>query len=198
MTLKTFINTYKNRYLEWDNSGSKSTNQCVDLAKAWLQQRDGTKVNTGPGMATWGNAKYWWINFPKKLSDAGYSKIHPTMQPLDGDVAVFDGEYGHVSIVCDEDKYNGKTFYTFDQNWPTGSKCKKVNHDKTKLLGFLRREYVVCREANIRAGSSITSKIVDTVPKGTKLIVTGKYGKWYRILYKGSNRYINAYCLTLN
>lgn len=195
MKLKEFIKLYKNKHLEWDNSGANSKYQCVDLAKAWVQQRDGTKVNTGPGMATWGNAKYWWLSFPSKLQNAGYYKVSKTSKPLNGDIAVFDGQYGHVCVVCDEEYATSKNFWSFDQNWPTGATCVKTKHTYENLLGFIRREYVVNKLSNIRAAASTTSKIIDTIPSGTKVKVISKTGRWYAISYNGSTRYINDYCV---
>lgn len=54
-----------------------------------------------------------------------------------GDVAVWgNGAYGHIAICTGVGDVN--TFESFDQNYPTGSVCKKVKHNYSGFLGVFR------------------------------------------------------------
>lgn len=133
MTYDEFVKTYNGKATDYDGAYGA---QCVDLIKAYLNKVFGIK----PG--SWGNAKYYWINFSKhsELTN-NFTKIANTASfvPKKGDIMVWDGDKGngagHVAI-CTGD---GTTsyFYSYDQNW-NGKAMKKVKHDYRDVYGVLR------------------------------------------------------------
>lgn len=126
MTLEDFIKKYNGKYVEI--SGSTARFQCVDLANLYLRE-----VLSLPIIA-WTNA----IDFPKKAGDKyDYILNTPEGVPQRGDLVVFDGKYGHISIFVEG---NTKRFTSFDQNFPTGSPAHLHEHNYTnpRVLGWLR------------------------------------------------------------
>jgi hypothetical protein len=133
MTYDEFVKTYNGRATDYDGAYGA---QCVDLIKAYLDKVFGIK----PG--SWGNAKYYWINFEKHSELVkNFTKIKNTASfvPQAGDIMVWNGNVGggcgHVAI-CTGD---GTTsyFYSYDQNW-NGKAMRQVKHGYDNVYGVLR------------------------------------------------------------
>lgn len=134
MTYNQFVSAYLGRSTDWDGV---SGTQCVDLIKAYLNEVFGIKAGS------WGNAKYYWINFNLRAPlKNNFTKIAntPSFVPKKGDIVVWNGGigsggYGHIAIATGE----GDTshFYTYDQNWH-GKPMKKVYHSYNCVYGVLR------------------------------------------------------------
>ena len=134
MTYDQFVNAYLGKSTDWDGV---SGTQCVDLIKAYLNEVFGIKAGS------WGNAKYYWINFNLRTPlKNNFTKIAntPSFVPKKGDIVVWNGGigsggYGHVAIATGEG--DTKYFYTYDQNW-NGKPMKKVKHSYNCVYGVLR------------------------------------------------------------
>lgn len=133
MNYQEFINAYNGKATDYDGAYGA---QCVDLIKAYLNKVFGIK----PG--SWGNAKYYWLNFSKHSElTKNFTKIKNTASfvPQEGDIMVWDGNQGngcgHVAICTGE----GTTsyFYSYDQNW-NGKAMHKVKHGYDNVYGVLR------------------------------------------------------------
>lgn len=133
MTYDEFVKAYNGKATDYDGAYGA---QCVDLIKAYLNKVFGIK----PG--SWGNAKYYWINFSKHSElTKNFTKIKNTASfvPQKGDIMVWDGNQGngcgHVAICTGE----GTTsyFYSYDQNW-NGKEMRKVKHGYDNVYGVLR------------------------------------------------------------
>lgn len=149
MTLKEFISKYNGKFVEYHSFSSGATNQCVDLANQWITEGLGFSAIIGT------NAQ----DFPKKAgSNFTYILNTPTGQPEAGDLIIFksaDG-VGHISIHVKNISLS--LFTSFDQNYPTGSPCKEVNHNYTNVLGWLRAK-VVTTENIDQLKSELADKI---------------------------------------
>lgn len=130
MVLSEFIKKYNGKKIDWDGYYGA---QCVDLAEAY--NREVNKVPTNiPGNAcdfqwTYPRAYYTWV------TNYWWTK------PKVGDIVVWRRSaslpYGHVGVIS---SVNGITsFYSFDQNWPTGWPCHNQYHRYSGVAGFLRR-----------------------------------------------------------
>jgi hypothetical protein len=97
--------------------------QCVDLVHFWMK-RIGSPVIMGNAIDLQGNHDgYTWV------------KNTVTGVPKRGDIVVFSiSKYGHTSIFNDG---NTSSFNSFDQNYPTNSPCKMVNHNYDQVIGWL-------------------------------------------------------------
>lgn len=133
MNYKEFVSTYLGKPTDYDGAYGV---QCVDLIKLYLDKVFGIKAGS------WGNAKYYWINFDKHSElTKNFTKVSNTASfvPKAGDIMVWDGDKGngagHVAICTGE----GTTsyFYSYDQNW-NGKAMKKVKHDYKDVYGVLR------------------------------------------------------------
>lgn len=133
MTYDEFVKAYNGKATDYDGAYGA---QCVDLIKAYLNKVFGIK----PG--SWGNAKYYWLNFEKHSEfTKNFTKIPntPSFVPQKGDIMVWDGNQGngcgHVAICTGE----GTTsyFYSYDQNW-NGKTMHKVKHGYDDVYGVLR------------------------------------------------------------
>lgn len=163
MIFDQFYNSCKGRLIDYDHvSGA----QCVDLAKVYLNSCFGIK----PG--AWGNAVDYFTSFEKrKPLVEKFEKIqnNPTFVPLKGDIVVWGakiGPYGHIAIATGNG--NTKWFESFDQNWPRGSKCKKVKHTYKGVLGVLRPKMrgAIFDYPKPKIGTTITLTHVRGVYKG--------------------------------
>lgn len=133
MTFDKFVSTYNGKGTDYDGAYGV---QCVDLIKLYLDKVFGIKAGS------WGNAKYYWLNF-EKISELknNFTKISNTASfvPQKGDIMVWNGKVGsgcgHVAICTGE----GTTsyFYSYDQNW-NGKKMHKVKHGYDNVYGVLR------------------------------------------------------------
>lgn len=123
MTLQQFIEKWNGQYLEV--AGPTAVNQCVDLANAYIRDV------LGLPMIEWTNAK----DFPAKGGNLyTYVQNTPTGVPQEGDLVIWDGEYGHIAIFIEGD---ANSFRSFDQNYPTGTPCHVQNHTYANVLGWL-------------------------------------------------------------
>lgn len=163
MTFTQFYKRYKNKHVDYDRVCG---NQCVDLAKAFLKDC----FNVSPG--AWGNAVDYYTNYSAhKPLIANFERIanNPTFVPMQGDIVVWGtkiGQYGHIAVATGNG--NTKWFESFDQNWPRGSKCKKVKHIYYGVLGVLRPKQrgKLFEYPDPKIGSTITLTYVRGVYKG--------------------------------
>lgn len=132
MTLEEFKNTYNGQFVERGGSAG-AKNQCVDLANAYINEVLGHPV------VLWTNAE----DFPVKCMDfCDWIPNTPTGVPEKGDIVIWDfakDDVGHIAIFLSG---NARSFTSFDQNWPLGSKCHEQTHTYGKLndgvIGWLR------------------------------------------------------------
>lgn len=128
MTLDQFIKKHTGKFVEYHSFDPAAKNQCVDLANQYIVDVLGLTPIIGT------NAQ----DFPKKADkEFNYILNTPTGVPNKGDLMIFksaDG-VGHISIFL-----QGSTslFTSFDQNYPTGSPCKTVQHYYRNVLGWLQ------------------------------------------------------------
>lgn len=114
MTLDEFVSFWDGKPCEI--AGLNAKDQCVDLANQYIQDVLGHPIIIGT------NAK----DFPTKdTTNYEYILNTPTGVPEKGDLVIWDGVYGHIAIFIQGD---ANSFRSFDQNWPTGSKCHVQNH----------------------------------------------------------------------
>lgn len=135
MTLDQFVTKYQGRYLEYNNDIYK--NQCLDLFWQYLKEVLGIDPRPYQG---WGSAKNVYNNtYRIKDFNKNFTKVAngPNNIPKKGD-AIFWGTYpgvtgwaGHVAIYLKGDLY---IVYSFDENYPTGSRCAIVKHGYNKLF----------------------------------------------------------------
>ena len=126
MTLEGFVKKYDGKKL--DVSGTADAMyQCVDLANGYLRD-----VLNLP-IIEWTNAK----DFPSRAGDNfDYIKNIPEGVPQKGDLVIWRcSAYGHIAIFLSG---NVNWFTSFDQNWPIGSPCHKVDHAWTNVIGWMR------------------------------------------------------------
>jgi hypothetical protein len=129
MNLDQFITKYSGKYVEFHSYSNNSLWQCVDICNQWLVE--GLKLSAIIGT----NA----MDFPKKASnELSYIKNTIEAFPEPGDLVIFSSSdgVGHISIFVKSIHQN--LFTSFDQNYPTGSPCKLVNHSYKNVLGWLR------------------------------------------------------------
>lgn len=128
MTFDQFKDKYNGKFVEYHSFDPSAKNQCVDLANQYIVDVLGLTPIIGT------NAQ----DFPKKAGkEFNYILNTPTGVPNKGDLMIFksaDG-VGHISIF---DNGNASLFTSFDQNYPTGSPCKLVNHNYRNVLGWLQ------------------------------------------------------------
>jgi len=127
MTLDQFITKYQGKFVEYHSYDPSANYQCVDLANKYIVD----VIGYTPIIGT--NAQ----NFPKKAKDFTFISNTPDGVPSKGDLVIFksaDG-VGHISIFL-----QGSTslFTSFDQNYPTGSPCKTVQHNYRNVIGWMR------------------------------------------------------------
>lgn len=124
MKHQEFIDINNGKFVEVAGSAN-ALNQCVDLANAYLRD-----VLDHP-MVKWTNA----IDFPEKLTDFEWIENTPLAVPKQGDLMIFFGYYGHISIFHEGDV---NTFRSFDQNFPENSPAHIQEHNYNNVFGWLR------------------------------------------------------------
>lgn len=134
MYLVDFINKYNNQKIDFDGAYGA---QCVDLFRYFCKEVLELPIQP-VGVK---GAKDFWSNYDTDvvLQDA-FDRIanYPEFVPEVGDVAVFYNDtYGHISI-CTGENSNTSVFESFDQNYPYGSACHKVQHNYSSFYGVLR------------------------------------------------------------
>ena len=123
--INEFLNKWNGKYCEVTGSAN-ATNQCVDLANAYL--RDVLKLP----IVKWTNA----IDFPSKLADShDFIPNTPEGLPKEGDLVIWGKGVGHIGIFLSG---NLSRFTSFDQNYPIGSPCHAQGHTYANVLGWLR------------------------------------------------------------
>lgn len=124
MNLNQFITKYEGKYVEIAGSAN-AKNQCVDLANAYI------RFVLGLPIIEWTDAK----DFPKKAGDKyDYILNKGLIVPEVGDLVIWSTN--HIAI-CTYSDINTPWFTSFDQNWPTGSACHKVDHNYNNVAGWL-------------------------------------------------------------
>lgn len=159
MTFDQFIKAYNNRFLDFDGYYG---GQCMDLAQFY--NRD---VIGAPRM--YGNAINQWSGYNSKI----YKRFPNTAGavPMKGDIMIWGkgvGRFGHIAVFYSG---NGKTFVSFDQNFPIGSRCHLQAHDYSGVLGWLRK--IAIQPPDVITDDEIKfyfTKIFGRLPA---------YGDWY-------------------
>ncbi len=136
MKFQEFVDKNNGKYIDYDgNYGC----QCVDLMRQYLVDVVGISGYSLKGVSY---AKQLFTNMDN-LGDENFIKIKntPTNYPQKGDIVIWGwypgvtGYAGHVAIVSDA---SPKAFISFDQNWPSNSPCRYVNHSYKGVRGWLR------------------------------------------------------------
>lgn len=125
MTLRQFINKYDGKTVDWDQ---KFGGQCVDL---WRQYVD--EVLELPQSPPVRGAKDVWDTYLEKH----FNRVENTPKgvPEKGDIVIWEtGEYGHIAIFAEG---GIRSFTSFDQNYPVGTKCHLQKHNYQGVLGWL-------------------------------------------------------------
>lgn len=133
--------TYDQFYTTWNGKGADFDgwygDQCVDLFNFY--NRDVVGAPFIPTTDT-GGAADLFNDFDKTAAPQFYDRLYAGAVFQKGDVVVWaantavTGAAGHVGIFDHSD--NG--FYSFDQNYPTGSLPHLQHHDYRGILGVLR------------------------------------------------------------
>lgn len=134
MTFDDFIGKWNDRGIDFDGYYG---NQCMDLMHQYIVEVLG--LTDGRILAA-DTAKDVYLKFSSVIGNQYFEKIDntPTGVPQKGDIMFWGqtvGTAGHVAIYLDGDV---NKFRSFDQNWPTGSKCHLQNHDYSGVIGWLR------------------------------------------------------------
>ena len=135
MILDQFVTNYTDKTIDTDGAFG---GQCMDLMHKYCQDVLGLpdlRILAAPA------AKDVYLNFNSVFGKEYFEKIDntPTGVPKNGDIVFWGtglGPYGHVAVFIQGDV---NSFRSFDQNFPTGSKCHVQNHPSyVGVLGWLR------------------------------------------------------------
>lgn len=132
MTFEEFLQKWQGRGIDFDGYYG---DQCMDLIHQY--HVDVLGIADGRTLAA-PNAKSVFLNFPSVHNNHLFDRIENTPEgvPQKGDIVYWgNGESGHVAIFIEGD---AQRFKSFDQNFPTGTKCQIVEHDYAGVLGWLR------------------------------------------------------------
>lgn len=127
-TFDRFLAENNGKFVERVDPGS--LNQCFDLAIYWCEYLGFPKsifsglINASQIYTQWTHTQF------DKIPNT------PEFVPQKGDICVFSGIPGHVSVATGKGDLN--TFESFDQNFPTGSASHLVTHNYNNLLGVQR------------------------------------------------------------
>jgi len=155
MTLNDFIKKWNGKYCEI--AGATFKNQCVDIVNQYIKDVLGLPIIAGT------NAK----DFPSKAGDEyDYIKNTPLGLPEEGDLIIWGDRYGHIAIYLSG---NVNWFTSFDQNWPTGSVCHKVDHSYKSVIGWLRKKGTnmdnqIVKQSNFWIGTLVYLEITKDKP----------------------------------
>ena len=127
MNLNEFISKYDGKGIDFDGAWG---DQCVDLFRQYVKEV--LRVPQSPPVI---GAKHIWDSYLPEH----FSRIDNTLRgvPKKGDVVIWGvdfGEFGHVAIFIEG---TTRSFKSFDQNYPLGSKCHIQSHKYTGVLGWL-------------------------------------------------------------
>jgi hypothetical protein len=134
MRFRNFIHANIGKCLDFDKAYQ---GQCVDLFRYYCQDvLDVPQPQPVDGAAAF--FEKFYVD-PALRYNFSLVKNTPKAVPNYGDVVIWGRErgkgYGHVAVFIHGD-VNG--FTSFDQNWPTLSKCTQTEHDYVNVLGWLR------------------------------------------------------------
>lgn len=134
MSFDDFIGKWNDKGIDFDGYYG---DQCMDLMHQYCVEVLG--ITDGNVLAA-GYAKDVYLNFDNVSGHDKFDKIAntPTGVPNKGDIIFWGtgiGVAGHVAIWLDG---NINNFRSFDQNFPTGSKCHLQSHTYAGVLGWLR------------------------------------------------------------
>ena len=154
MSFDQFIAKWDGKLLDYDNAYG---GQCVDVYRQYIKE-----VLGYPQSKPVVGAAQIWDTYLKDY----FIRITntPNGVPKKGDIVIWSkyagGGYGHVGIFIDGDVYK---FNSFDENWPSGSRCHKQPHNYTNVLGWLTPKK---KEDNIvtTGPETTTSEIPQTPP----------------------------------
>lgn len=127
MTIQQFFDKYNGQGIDFDGAFGF---QCMDLYQQYNKE-----VVGAPHIPA--NAHEVWERYPVDF----YDRILNTPEgvPQMGDVIIWNknvgGGFGHIAII---QKATVGNFMSFDQNWPTGTKCQFQIHDYKNVVGWLR------------------------------------------------------------
>ena len=128
MNFKEFITKWNNKLCDYDGYYS---GQCMDLYRQYCKD----VLNTPQSPPVSGAAEVW-----DNYLDKYFVKIPNTITgiPKEGDIIIWNKQlngYGHIAICQTANIWN---FTSFDQNFPTSSKCHFQKHNYKYVLGWLR------------------------------------------------------------
>ena len=116
----------------WEVEDPTNRDQCFDLALGWCDYLGIPRE----AIRHLNASQIWTQPLDVTLQHFDYIPNTPSGTPQKGDIVVFGGVVGHVSVANGEGDNN--TFTSFDQNFPLGSSCHLQNHDYKNVLGWLR------------------------------------------------------------
>lgn len=124
------VTEHNHSYWEVEDSGAKD--QCFDLALGWCDYLRIPRQTIRHDVASqiWTQIQDITLTYFEVIPNTPYGV------PQKGDIVVFSGPTGHVSVAEGVGDSNG--FTSFDQNFPIGSICHFQNHDYKSILGWLR------------------------------------------------------------
>jgi hypothetical protein len=125
MNFQPWLEAVNGEYIEVAGSAN-AKNQCVDLANDYIK-----RVLNLP-IIEWTNA----IDFPKKAGNKYDWVLNtPTNIPPEGALMIFNiGAVGHISVFIEG---NLSLFRSMDQNYPLYTPCHVVQHNYSKVVGWL-------------------------------------------------------------
>lgn len=124
MTLDQFFTKYNGKFIDHDKSWGY---QCVDLVRQYIKEVLGWKPYDAIPPIQY--AKYAFTNYNKKKFQAIANS--PNNFPKEGDIVIWGwswpvtGVAGHIAICSRAD---ARYLLTIDQNYPTGSPVRFVQH----------------------------------------------------------------------
>jgi hypothetical protein len=135
MRFREFVKANIGKCLDYDKAYA---GQCVDLFRYYC--KDVLGLTQQPRPVDGAAAFYENYNRDNVLRDNFVLiKNTPEAIPRYGDVIIWDRKrgkgYGHISVFIHGDV---NSFTSFDQNWPTLSKCTETEHDYVNVIGWLR------------------------------------------------------------
>lgn len=175
MNLEEFVKVYDHMGIDFDGAYGY---QCMDLFHYYEIDVLGIDQSKLVRAATAYKA------YLKGADHFDRFQYKPGMIPKPGDIMFWNtsvGPYGHVAVFIDG---SSKDFVSFDQNWPPGSKCKKVKHTYKGVAGWLRynqltKEDMKQLEDHEKALSSIFKRLdkLEELKGETKLVKQVKKNK---------------------
>lgn len=129
MTVEEFVNNYEGKKVDFDGAFGA---QCVDLFRQYVLEVLNIKEHTGSVVG----AKELYTNFDNMpLMRKYFAKVFSARK---GDIAILDGNYGHVGIVLFASR---KNLVLFEQDGFKQSKGAFIGiHTYENVLGFLRKK----------------------------------------------------------